>query len=487
VVFTQFDESKMSLTKVSYSMINGAYLNVLDYGAYNDGTNATITTAAIQAAIDDLGLAGGVLYFPVGTYAINSTITTPSDSYGIWLLGSGLRTTFLQWTGGASPMIVGHQGTDNFTVQAFALANSGSGTVAIQLNGVRSQVQDVFTNAAVAFSDSVISTTQATPLYNYKVIFDNVNLFCSDNGAGQGDIGIRLGSGHSVTIQNSMFSGFASAAVYRDIADGSALNGLNITGTRFESFSGTSPNYPGSNNAVGVQLQNVTGVNITGCNFEMAGDQVGSTNQNAIYIYNESYGVNISGNHFSANGCLNYLIYVAANDSQGVSITSNHFYRTNIAGIGAAGTLALSQVEIGNNIAEAGSVVIVDNTFTPTVTIGGASTGITYSVQRARFTRYGKNLTYEVSIALTSKGALTGTVRIGGLPKGADSTLTPTVPNFVGSAFAQNLASSLSLVSLMASDGSQSIRLYKNDGTELQDTDITNTTSLTVSVTVQTA
>lgn len=42
----------MALTKVTYSMIEGRYVNVLDYGAYNDGTNATATTTAIQAAIN---------------------------------------------------------------------------------------------------------------------------------------------------------------------------------------------------------------------------------------------------------------------------------------------------------------------------------------------------------------------------------------------------------------------------------------------------
>lgn len=40
----------MSLTKATFSMINGAVYNVLDYGADPTGTNSS--TTAIQAAID---------------------------------------------------------------------------------------------------------------------------------------------------------------------------------------------------------------------------------------------------------------------------------------------------------------------------------------------------------------------------------------------------------------------------------------------------
>ena len=54
----------MSLTKVSYSMIQGAPVNVLDFGAKGDGV--TNDTAAIQAAVN----AGGTVYFPDGTYEI---------------------------------------------------------------------------------------------------------------------------------------------------------------------------------------------------------------------------------------------------------------------------------------------------------------------------------------------------------------------------------------------------------------------------------
>jgi hypothetical protein len=60
----------MSLTKVSYSMIAGAPVNVLDYGATGDGT--TDDTNAILAAIAAMPSDGSNLLFPQGTYIVNS-------------------------------------------------------------------------------------------------------------------------------------------------------------------------------------------------------------------------------------------------------------------------------------------------------------------------------------------------------------------------------------------------------------------------------
>lgn len=83
----------MSLTKVTYSMINGAVINVLDYGATGDGTtnDAAAITAAVAAAP-----AGSTVFFPVGTYKVNTgitdggkTITFAGEGNGSVITGSG--------------------------------------------------------------------------------------------------------------------------------------------------------------------------------------------------------------------------------------------------------------------------------------------------------------------------------------------------------------------------------------------------------------
>jgi len=70
----------MSLTKVSYAMINGSPASVLDYGAIGDG--ATNSTSAIQAALNN----NSVVYLPYGTYLTNATLTIPAN---VTLFGPG--------------------------------------------------------------------------------------------------------------------------------------------------------------------------------------------------------------------------------------------------------------------------------------------------------------------------------------------------------------------------------------------------------------
>lgn len=86
----------MSLTKVTYSMINGAFANVKDFGAVGDGV--TDDTAAIQAAINyaqanisppglTTASAGpGAVYFPAGAYKVTDQLLV---TYKISVIGEG--------------------------------------------------------------------------------------------------------------------------------------------------------------------------------------------------------------------------------------------------------------------------------------------------------------------------------------------------------------------------------------------------------------
>jgi hypothetical protein len=108
----------MALTKVSYSMINGAPVNVRDYGAVGDGV--TDDTAAIQTALTSLtSYSKRSLYFPPGTYLISATLTAPIGLSSAQIFGSSgydfgsplnnAQRTSIKWMGATStttPMVL---------------------------------------------------------------------------------------------------------------------------------------------------------------------------------------------------------------------------------------------------------------------------------------------------------------------------------------------------------------------------------------------
>jgi hypothetical protein len=82
----------MALTKVSYSMINGAEFNVLDYGAVGNGV--TDDSTAVQTAFDAASAAGGgTVYLPSGTYLCNTPLVL---QYGVNLVGEGRTNTIIK-------------------------------------------------------------------------------------------------------------------------------------------------------------------------------------------------------------------------------------------------------------------------------------------------------------------------------------------------------------------------------------------------------
>lgn len=148
----------MSLTKASFSMINGALINVLDYGAVGDwnGSTGTDNTAAIQAAITAANqfTDGATVFFPPGNYRVTNTINLFADRSG--MLGDGAVIT-----------LTGHS-TDSFVL--FNVTHSASTvfpafpTVAIQGLRIVSNVS----NKGFAFSVAGLGVDKFASQIHYQ-------------------------------------------------------------------------------------------------------------------------------------------------------------------------------------------------------------------------------------------------------------------------------------------------------------------------------
>lgn len=110
VVVTAVDNRKVTFTPaLSYDHtigvpvqrmdITGGYptgwLNVKNFGAVGDG--ATDDTAAIQAAIDAVPVAGGVVYLPAGIYVITKCLEVLSKN-NVTIRGDGAGITIIDWS-----------------------------------------------------------------------------------------------------------------------------------------------------------------------------------------------------------------------------------------------------------------------------------------------------------------------------------------------------------------------------------------------------
>lgn len=144
----------MSLTKVSYSMITGAPVNVLDYGAVGNGT--TNDAAAIQAAIASGAKA---IVFPTGTYNCGNV--------------SGAQILF-SLNGSAGPISITNIGnvkfvcttTDSSIPTFFQIAN------AVNVSIGSFSFQDLGYNNAITWKGAAgirLSVTDGNPIQNVNI------------------------------------------------------------------------------------------------------------------------------------------------------------------------------------------------------------------------------------------------------------------------------------------------------------------------------
>lgn len=198
----------MSLTKATYSLISGAPLNVLDYGAVADGN----FTAGVPSGTDNLtafatalteAVSKGVnsVYVPAGNYYLSGKITIPR---GVTLFGVG-PAHMPVWTSGANRrgtvlLIAAPTGSD--CIEFDPSANSGFVTLR---------------NITVAH---VGSTTNRSVVYianNLYPVMQNVELFSlvKSEGVGLYLYGITLWGNFDNVVANCQNPGLSNQHSFR--------------------------------------------------------------------------------------------------------------------------------------------------------------------------------------------------------------------------------------------------------------------------------
>jgi hypothetical protein len=212
----------MSLTKATYSMIDGAVVNVLDFGA--DPTGVADSTTAIQAAIDSFNpylvqysVFSGTVFLPKGTYKV-STIELRN---GVVLQGDG-RGTGLKTTANA-PVI--RQAVN--TVANGSQVNSAYGICDLNIVG-----SNTLCNGSLSLQDAIY-LGYADPFNSASYSFiQNVHIFF------MGGSGIKL---RKPTVTNPNF-GWTQFGQWQDIVIqgcegyGVIANGVSSTGADFSSM-----------------------------------------------------------------------------------------------------------------------------------------------------------------------------------------------------------------------------------------------------------
>ena len=205
----------MSLTKVSYSMINGEYANVLDYGA-SPSAAAAVNTAAIQTAID----ANDVVYFPEGTYSINAALEVGIKN--CTFIGAAPNSVIITSSNAAEDVIFFNRpiGQNGYIAQVVNI-NTVGGLNGIHIYGgacgTRGLIENVYissaTNAGILIDSDPIDVSFGSTFIYGKV--RNVRI----------ELGI-LGTGIKVVGYNMI-----SATMWDNITVSGCVTGVSISET----------------------------------------------------------------------------------------------------------------------------------------------------------------------------------------------------------------------------------------------------------------
>lgn len=131
----------------------------------------------------------------------------------------------------------------------------------------------------------------------------------------------------------------------------------------------------------------------------------------------------------------------------------------------------------------AGNIAMIgqSGTWTPVLSFGGSSTGITYSTQAGVYTKVGTTVTLTANIVLTSKGAATGTALLSGIPYVPTDKATGVVGYFV------NMSGTPSITCFLPTIGGSGMQFGTTNGAgtgvlTVQDSNFTNTSTMILTI-----
>lgn len=155
-------------------------VNVKDFGAHGDGVHDD--TAAIQAAIDAAGTAGGgTVLLPQGTYSISQSLTIPYNA--VTLAGPGMFSANIRVAGSFDAIVVSNSSTGtritSLSITSSVTQTAGAGIRADSTgNAVYTTLID---NVYFATYNGIeLYNTNTTTILHCRMNCDNYGLYCGN-------------------------------------------------------------------------------------------------------------------------------------------------------------------------------------------------------------------------------------------------------------------------------------------------------------------